>query len=136
MSDVTSIEIQGVTVLRVRPSADSSIDQVRADLARELTSASEHGGESVIADLGNLPLDLPVLVDLERAHDTLAKAGHRLLIVSGNDEVRESIRAHGTLVCAESLDIAAGDLASANDPTASPADRERRAIPPLDARGY
>ena len=136
MSAVTSIEIQGVTVLRVRGTADLSADHVCADAAAALADARVGGGRTVVVDLGHEHVDEALIALLEVETAQRADAGDRLVLVSSDEQVREAIVAKGTLACVESLDVAAGDFAPAVDPKATPADRQRGVLPPLDAHGF
>ena len=136
MSNVTVLEVQCVTLLRQRPTSEATGSEVNDSVATAFEEIKGRGGESVIADLGHVEVDSDLLAILERAHAELASTGHRLVIVSSNEHTRNAIRAHDSLVSAESIDIAAGDLAPASDPTASPADHQRGLVPPLDPRGY
>ena len=136
MSAVTSIEIQGVAVLRVRGMAELASAQVCDDLAEAFSQIREAVGRTVVVDLGHASADeaLVALLEVETQHR--AEVGDRLLVVSTDEQVRSGLQASGSLVCVESLDVAAGDFAPAVDPKATPADRQRSVIPPMDARGF
>ena len=136
MSSVTAIEIQGVTVLRLRGTAELTSDHVCDDLAEAFSQIPEAGGRTVVVDLGHASADEALVALLEVETQRRAESGDRLLVVSTDEQVRSTLQARGTLKCVESLDVAAGDFAPAVDPKATPADRQRAVIPPLDAHGF
>jgi anti-anti-sigma regulatory factor len=136
MSHVSIIEVQGVTVVRVRPKLEDSAVSVVTELADALTRTGGDGGEDLIIDLGPTDVDDEIAQLLVKATEALRVNGHRLTVVSGHDDVRAALAPYSQLLVSESLDAAAGDLSPAYDGSLSPADHQGAASRPLDPRGY
>jgi len=136
MSHVSIIEVQGVTVVRVRPKLEDSAVSVVIELADALTRTGGDGGEDLIIDLGQADVDDEITQLLIKATELQRVSGHRLTVVSGHDHVLEALSRHPELNLSESLDAAAGDLSPAYDASLSPSEHRRGQVPPLDPRGY
>ena len=114
MSGVTTIEVQGITLVRARPQGDDSAAHI-TELEDALHALYEGSGAPVVVDLGSRVLSGPRLaVVLQNADDALGVLGHRFAVVSSHEQTRQSLRNDYAIAVFESLDQATGDLSAAH----------------------
>lgn len=114
MSGVTTIEVQGITLVRARPQGDDSAAHI-TELEDALHALHEGSGAPVVVDLGSRVLSGPRLaVVLQNADDALGVLGHRFAVVSSHEQTRQSLRNDYAIAVFESLDQATGDLSAAH----------------------